>query len=546
MKRRDFLKATAVGVPLLATSFEGLLRKARANTQYFCLHPFIEGHPEAVFIKRTQVAAKTDSEAKKQEGLRFAQEIFSLGDAPGIPLSHRMTIKPNLTASYGVAKTEEGMGIITDRYFMEGLVTGIIGQGFSADKIYLREGNYLGDGYIPNEWSTTGYEEIAAGTGIHFADFPTGRKLYELTHDTLVQGSEVTWIDCPDGNVFNRLGYVAPFGQEDTWLLNVAKLKAHGMGLTLSSKNLQGAAVPPYIHFCEGAEASKKRPANVLQNFRPDFEENVQQLYAKHVADGIPRWDRPKMSGLSGYEMEQWAQRACDSLSVLKSGLSIIEGIYARNGNGFLAGPGPDGKAQDFLTNLLIFGKNPLLVDVIGYWLGGHEPGNFGFFHIAKERGLLTVLNPADIPLYTWENGDPKAASLTDFERTPILTYYLQRNYNGQNEAQYHLVNEPYEYTSVADAGNEAGLPSTYILEQNYPNPFNASTRIEFSLPRDGHVLLEVYDALGQKVDVLENRWLKSGTHLATWSAVQNASGIYWCHLKAGDFQASKSMLLLR
>jgi len=36
--------------------------------------------------------------------------------------------------------------------------------------------------------------------------------------------------------------------------------------------------------------------------------------------------------------------------------------------------------------------------------------------------------------------------SLTDFERTPLLTYYLQRDYGGQNEPLYHLVDEYYSY----------------------------------------------------------------------------------------------------
>ena len=43
----------------------------------------------------------------------------------------------------------------------------------------------------------------------------------------------------------------------------------------------------------------------------------------------------------------------------------------------------PRGKAWDYMTNILIFGMDPLRVDLIGKWLGGHEPGNFGLFHIA-------------------------------------------------------------------------------------------------------------------------------------------------------------------
>jgi hypothetical protein len=56
------------------------------------------------------------------------------------------------------------------------------------------------------------------------------------------------------------------------------------------------------------------------------------------------------------------------------------------------------------MTNIVIFGKNPYLVDNVGHWLGGHEPGNFGLFHIAMERGKLGVINPMKIPVYEWQD----------------------------------------------------------------------------------------------------------------------------------------------
>ena len=94
------------------------------------------------------------------------------------------------------------------------------------------------------------------------------------------------------------------------------------------------------------------------------------------------------------------------------------------------------------MTNVLIFGKDPFRVDIVGFWLAGHEPRNFGLFHIARERGLSTVVEPMDIPVYRWENPRPIRTPLTEFERTPLTTYYHQRDYNGQTEPRFHLVNE--------------------------------------------------------------------------------------------------------
>ena len=88
-------------------------------------------------------------------------------------------------------------------------------------------------------------------------------------------------------------------------------------------------------------------------------------------------------------------------------------------------------KAMDFMSNNIIFGKDPFRVDIITHWLAGHEPGNFGLFHIGIERGLSNVLDPNDIPVYLWKNGRAKKVKLDSLKRTPLLTYYLRRNTNG-------------------------------------------------------------------------------------------------------------------
>ena len=416
--------------------------------EFFNLHPFIEAHPEAVFIKRTNVPVKTDAQAKHSAGFEFAQEIFVYGTAAGIPLSHKIAIKANVTYTEGMGNTAAGIGIVTDRHFSEGLIEGMKGLGFQAQDMYLREGNWLKNGYCPTDLMYTGYEEMANATGINSLYFSSGRRITDLTLENLQEGTEIVWKEPPNGVVFKRIGYVAPYNQADTWLFNISKFKAHGMGMTLCAKNLQGMCVSPHVRFCEGVDATLKHPEHILKDFQSGLADRITKLHAQHLAAGFPRWDRPGGGYSSGYGMETWAQRTCDSLSVTDVGFSMIEGIYGRNGNGFMSGPGPDGKAEDFMTNLLIFGKDAFRVDIIGTWLSGHEPGNFGLFHIAKERGLSNVVNPWEIPVYLWDENNPQPTSLDNFERVPLVTTYLRRDYNGQTEAQYHLVDEPFDYSS--------------------------------------------------------------------------------------------------
>lgn len=89
-------------------------------------------------------------------------------------------------------------------------------------------------------------------------------------------------------------------------------------------------------------------------------------------------------------------------------------------------------------------------------------------------------------------------------------------------------------------------IPSRISLMQNYPNPFNPSTTIEYALPNSGRVSLKIYDPLGQEVATLVNEEMNPGTHQVKWDAIGMPSGVYFYRLQAGDFVASKKLLLLK
>ena len=69
---------------------------SRVPQPFFGLHPFIEANPKAVFIRRTNVPDKMHEESKRREGLTLAREIFVPRQQGGIPVSHRIILKPNV------------------------------------------------------------------------------------------------------------------------------------------------------------------------------------------------------------------------------------------------------------------------------------------------------------------------------------------------------------------------------------------------------------------------------------------------------------------
>ena len=82
-------------------------------------------------------------------------------------------------------------------------------------------------------------------------------------------------------------------------------------------------------------------------------------------------------------------------------------------------------------------------------------------------------------------------------------------------------------------------------LEQNYPNPFDDYSSITFSLREEQHVLLEVYDALGRKVQTLADKRFGPGSHQVGVEAKGLEPGLYSYRLQAGGSSAIRQMLIL-
>lgn len=89
-------------------------------------------------------------------------------------------------------------------------------------------------------------------------------------------------------------------------------------------------------------------------------------------------------------------------------------------------------------------------------------------------------------------------------------------------------------------------VPNSYKLGQNYPNPFNPTTEINYSVPQNGFVTLEVFNVLGQEVATLFSGVQHAGNYVASFDATKFASGVYFYRLQAGSFSVTKKMVLLK
>ena len=94
-------------------------------------------------------------------------------------------------------------------------------------------------------------------------------------------------------------------------------------------------------------------------------------------------------------------------------------------------------------------------------------------------------------------------------------------------------------------------IPTSVELFQYYPKPFNTATTIEFDLPYVGHVELQVFNILGQKVITLVSERLSAGHYSIEWNgrfkSGRNApSGIYFYRLKAEKVSLVRKMALIK
>ncbi len=106
--------------------------------------------------------------------------------------------------------------------------------------------------------------------------------------------------------------------------------------------------------------------------------------------------------------------------------------------------------------------------------------------------------------------------------------------------------------TGTITVVNEASVPASFTLGQNYPNPFNPTTTINFTLPAEMQVQLEVYDITGRLVQTLVNgQTMNAGYHSFMWNGTDTAgntvsAGLYICSLKGDGMVQTRKMLMMK
>jgi len=186
-------------------------------------------------------------------------------------------------------------------------------------------------------------------------------------------------------------------------------------------------------------------------------------------------------------------------------------------------------------------------------WVTQTEVANFGFaiYRSEQKDGKYTKIG------FVYGAGNsvmPIDYQFTDEKAEAELTYfYYLEDIDISGEKSSSKIIKAVLPASLLHAKS---APIAFCLLQNYPNPFNPDTWIPYELAKDAPVSIQIYNIRGQLVRQMNLGEQVAGSYVSKNEAVrwdgrnesgqQVASGVYWYRLQAGDFNATRRMVILK
>jgi len=98
---------------------------------------------------------------------------------------------------------------------------------------------------------------------------------------------------------------------------------------------------------------------------------------------------------------------------------------------------------------------------------------------------------------------------------------------------------------------NKKNASLKIVLKHNYPNPFNTVTTIHSELSEPTHVLLKIYNTMGQEIQTLVDKFQNAGRHSVEWNGKNSlgqllTSGVYLLEMHTDGFSQKRKMTMLR
>lgn len=113
--------------------------------------------------------------------------------------------------------------------------------------------------------------------------------------------------------------------------------------------------------------------------------------------------------------------------------------------------------------------------------------------------------------------------------------------------SEISVTSKPLDYVENPDPPDpDPVVPNAFKLYQNYPNPFHPTSTIQYDLPKDQHVKLEVYSVSGQYIKTVIDRSVQAGRHTVMFDASSLASGVYLYRITTNEFTETLRMSVIK
>jgi hypothetical protein len=170
------------------------------------------------------------------------------------------------------------------------------------------------------------------------------------------------------------------------------------------------------------------------------------------------------------------------------------------------------------------FSTTGLSVDIL--WRTESERNNHGFEIERRSIGEQKVAMEWRPIGFVFGSGTTSSPRHYSFRDQPVFP--------GRYAYRVKQIDHNGSFVYTAEVEVEVGIaPKELVLSQNYPNPFNPVSSINFTLPKDGHVVLKLFDVAGREITTVLDEEKKGGySYQATIDVSHLASGIYFCRLE--------------
>jgi hypothetical protein len=167
-----------------------------------------------------------------------------------------------------------------------------------------------------------------------------------------------------------------------------------------------------------------------------------------------------------------------------------------------------------------------------------HGPADWDLF-FSKDGGSTWDIITEDLPESQFEYNWMIPDSTTNSGRVKVV----QDNASGQD---YTATSGNFTIDVSTGIEDFISYADNFALFPAYPNPFNPTTTIEYSIPSDGFVKINIYNAIGEEVRTIVNEFKKAGGHKIIFDGSYLTSGIYFYRIEGINFSATNRMILMK